>query len=273
MNSRFPPSDSFCFIIRDLKFLLSQSLLKQFFDGTLTSFAICDQSQKATMIISFDKNTKIIHLQPLIRQIKEFEIQYDDLMNMPSASCIPLPTTSGEISQNNDLPSTHQLNVTIIEPEERRVPMELFVPRKFLSDATRKKLSEKFGADKTDDQLVFINKIRDEELRKIILLEQKLGIEDPGHSRSLEQLEDMMLKKKGFMAQLGEFAVERMKFKEFEELYFYYLKLSERYSGNENRVMYKLTKLVEHRKENEKKFGRKNLEELDELLRNEDLSQ
>ena len=64
-------------------------------------------------------------------------------------------------------------------------------------------------------------------------------------------------------------AIEKMNFEEYQELYNFYLKLSGRYE--EKRVMYKLAKLIEHREENEKKFGgHKSLDELDELLRKED---
>ncbi len=91
----------------------------------------------------------MIHLKPLIRDLKEYEISSNELLSNQLSSNIYIPVLIDEIDQY-PIRSEKQPHITIIHPEQNWGNVEYFQPRKFLNESVRKKLTEIIGTEKTD---------------------------------------------------------------------------------------------------------------------------
>jgi len=93
MIKKNDPSDSICFILNDSRFSINCNKIKEIFDGKQKSWAFCDEAKKYTIIISLNQRTKKLHFKPLIKDSKEFEIPFNELMDYKSHPCFQIPDT------------------------------------------------------------------------------------------------------------------------------------------------------------------------------------
>jgi len=260
-------SDVICIRIHESDFNLEKQKIKEIAEGSKKMLALTDQSKKYTLIVF--SNKKMIQLKPLIRNFKEYQISYDELIQN-SSDIFHIPAPTEEISRDSKIIKTETTQFHIVEPSAPLIPIP---PRKFLSEQVRNDLTKQYGEGKTDDQLNFLQQqdifalnkkilFEQEILNKKILLEKELGIIDPTHSQSLDLLEDLMNTKRYLRKVIGEEDIDRLNFSEFEDLYGFFHELQDS-QKSDDWICYKLTKLMKRRKELDchKKFR-----ELDEFL-------
>jgi hypothetical protein len=272
MSNRDDSPDTICFILYGWKFFIKYNEVMEVFEGKRKSWAFCDETQKCTMIISKNPSTGRIHLKPLIRQLKEYEIPFNELIFDKTHPYFQIPDPIEDSSQDIQQSTTKKSHFIIVDPE---IPDQTyFQERKFLENGARERLTKKYGEGKTDDQLVFFQRQEEIDINKRIVLEEKLGINDIQHSRSVEELEDLLYHKIFFEKEFSKSAfeeIEKMNFEEYEDLFIFYRKLSN-ISTNTEWIIYKLDRLIIRREEYQRKYGSyKKLEELDELLKNNEL--
>jgi len=249
-------------------FILETEKIKEIADGSRKMLAVTDELKRYSLIVSSDATGKMIQFKPLIRNLKEYKISSDELLQDLSGF-FEIPEISGQISDGSNGIMNKISPFVVVETEHPHYfspnAPRLIPPRKFLSEEIRRGLAEKFGEEKTDDQLQFLQRQEIDLVNNKILLEQELGIIDPHHSRSLHLLEDLISTKKYLCKVIGEEDIDNLNPSEYEDLYGFYNELQDSMKSDDW-IQYKLKKLMKRRKElgSHKKFR-----ELDAFLLNQ----
>lgn len=261
-------SDVICVRINGADFILEKQKIGEIADGSRKMWAVIDELKRYTLIVSSDATGKMLQLKPLIRNLKEYKISFDEFINNPSGF-FQIPEPVEQLSQSSNGITNKDSPFVVVDSEQLHYfgpnPSLHIAPRRFLSDGIRKSLAERFGYGKSDDHLQFLQRQEIELVNKKILLEQELGIIDTDHSRSFDLLEDMISTKKYLGKVIGDEYIDSLCPSEYEDLYGFYHELQDSLKSNDW-IHYKLTKLMKRRRElgSHKKFR-----ELDAFLLNQ----